>query len=295
MSLYEFDMVKRFLENREYFDMPGDVVVLAILYCIVMFAMKIMLKQCQKTTVSSDYVSNVITAVDGTGLKTMKFCLQVARTNLVLSQPCFKTEHIDVKNCDETCHIEVQEKTPVTFPDLLSSDGKQAEANPSDHHFLQELQTFVKKNKNILTLPNDIEKSFRDTRSKLDINDMISEQVMNVKGFIVRFWEGIQSRLDHGGLSPGVTSYSEAPAEGIFSIIESVLNGRERLSVELTEALTRIVLEGPGVATMDGYNLSKDTLKMWKSKYGERFTTEKWMKGMKDKAMVEIQEGKLKK
>ena len=61
MCLYEFDMAERFLENREFFDIPGNFLVLAILYCLTMFSMKIILKCCQKTTVSSEYVQNVIT------------------------------------------------------------------------------------------------------------------------------------------------------------------------------------------------------------------------------------------
>ena len=48
MCLYEFEMVHRFLQNREYFDVKGDTLLLAIMYCCIMFALKILLKQCQK-------------------------------------------------------------------------------------------------------------------------------------------------------------------------------------------------------------------------------------------------------
>ena len=46
-----------------------------------------------------------------------------------------------------------------------------------------------------------------------------------------------------------------------------------------------------GVATMDGYNLSKKALKLWDKGKGERFTTAKWIPGMKQKSMIKIQEG----
>ena len=57
------------------------------------------------------------------------------------------------------------------------------------------------------------------------------------------------------------TSYNEAPAQCLFSVLERVLNGRESLSLDCAEALTRISLEGPGVATMEG--LSKKALQLW--------------------------------
>ena len=41
---------------------------------------------------------------------------------------------------------------------------------------------------------------------------------------------------------------------------------------------------------MEGYDLSKKALQLWKGK-GERFTTKKWLPGMKQKSMTEIQEG----
>ena len=293
MCLYEFDMVHRFLQNKDFFDMPGDVVVLAIIYCIIMFAMKVMLKQCQKTTVAGDYVSNVITAVDGTGQKTMRFCLQVARTSLVLSKPCFNTDHIDL-DCTESCH-ETCSETDASFPDLLSSDGTPRKVNLSEHQFLKQLDKFLNDNKSVFSLPSDIQQSFKDTRSRLDTSQQIYNQVQHVKGFIVKFWEGIQSRLSQAGLDPGVTCYSEAPAEGIFSVIENILKGRECLGLGLAEALTRVALEGPGVATMSGYDISKQALQLWKGSYGERFTTVNWMKGMKQKAMIDIQEGNVKK
>ena len=114
---------------------------------------------------------------------------------------------------------------------------------------------------------------------------------MHVSGYITRFWEAIQKRTKHAGLESGATCFSEAPAEGVFSVIENVIKGREDLSLECIESLTRIGMEGPGVATKEGYDLSKRALQMWKG-YGERSTTERWIPGMKSKEMINIQEGK---
>ena len=40
-----------------------------------------------------------------------------------------------------------------------------------------------------------------------------------------------------------------------FSVVENVIKGRENLSLECIKALARIGMEGPGVATNEGYDL----------------------------------------
>ena len=50
--------------------------------------------------------------------------------------------------------------------------------------------------------------------------------------------------MEYTDLSHGSTCYSEAPAEGLFSLLEKVLNGRESLALDCAEALTRLSLEG---------------------------------------------------
>ena len=94
-------------------------------------------------------------------------------------------------------------------------------------------------------------------------SDIIEEESESVKLFISNFWDGVQSRLEYADLDAGATCYSEAPAEGVFSVIENILNGRECLDLDSLEALKRIALEGPGVSTIEGYNLSKEALKLW--------------------------------
>ena len=99
----------------------------------------------------------------------------------------------------------------------------------------------------------------------------------------------MEKRFSQTDLSPSPTSYSEAPAEGIFSVIEKIVQSRESLSIENLNALARIRIEGPGVATTQAYQLSKDALAMWNSHQGERFTTKAWIPGLKNKAMLAIQ------
>ena len=61
MVVYEFEMLERFLENQEYFDhYPSKYLMMAQVHCLVMFAMKIILRAVQKTTITFKYVSTVI-------------------------------------------------------------------------------------------------------------------------------------------------------------------------------------------------------------------------------------------
>ena len=257
-------------------------------------------------TVTSDYISNVITT-GGAGTKTMKYCLQVAKTNLLLTKPCYDTEHLNLV-CDETCHLHTAQATQTEsgkdpqdsetkipkFPDILSVDG--SDTKIEDNKFIKHLRSFLEKNKDLFSLPKDMAQSFKGTRSNSikSIEDIIFYQIVSVNNFIRNFWGGIQKRLKYTDLDQGSTCFSEAPAEGVFSVIEKVIQGRESFGINLIKALTRISLEGPGVATNDGYDLSKEALGLWGGK-GERFTTATWVSGLKQKAMVEIQEGKRKK
>ena len=176
-----------------------------------------------------------------------------------------------------------------SFPDLLSSDGKKYQIRL--HNFHQQICNFMEKHKDSLSLPDDLDRSMKDTRSKPEINDLIEQQVNHVRRFISMFWDGVQSRIAQTDISPGNTSFSEAPAEGVFSVIERVMEGRSCLELNVVEAITRVVLEGPAVATTEGYNLSKEALSKWNDGKGEHFTTEKWMKGMQSKGIAECQAG----
>ena len=98
----------------------------------------------------------------------------------------------------------------------------------------------------------------------------------------------MENRFCQTDLTPSPTSYSEAPAEGICSVIEKNFQSRESLSIENLNALARIRFEGPGVATMQGYQLSKDALVLWNSHQGECFITKAWEPGLKNKAMLTI-------
>ena len=66
----------------------------------------------------------------------MLFCLQVAKTKLLLGSPCWNTNHIDSK-CDNKCLSQKDTDPLDMFPDILSSNG--AEVKISENNFLKNL------------------------------------------------------------------------------------------------------------------------------------------------------------
>ena len=92
-------------------------------------------------------------------------------------------------------------------------------------------------------------------------------------------WEGVQTRLPYTDLSNSPCAFSEAPAEGIFSIFSRVCRGRESLTIAHATALTRIAAHGPPAATKDAAEIAKKALENYKSQFGERFCTTFWRPG----------------
>ena len=60
MVVYEFEMLEQSLENALYFDIPSKYILLAQCHGLVMFALKIILKNVQRTDLTHNYVQSVI-------------------------------------------------------------------------------------------------------------------------------------------------------------------------------------------------------------------------------------------
>jgi hypothetical protein len=60
MVAYEFDMIESFLTNRFYVDIPHRHLLLAQTQCLVMLALKIILKHCQMNDIPHSYIKRVI-------------------------------------------------------------------------------------------------------------------------------------------------------------------------------------------------------------------------------------------
>ena len=92
--------------------------------------------------------------------------------------------------------------------------------------------------------------------------------------------------LEYTDLSNSPCAFSEAPAEGIFSIYERVSTGRETLTNIV--GLTRVAAHGPPCGTQAAAELSKQALSHYKSKYGERFCTQFWKPGLTSNTLSKL-------
>ena len=131
--------------------------------------------------------------------------------------------------------------------------------------------------------------SVRETRNTLSISEEIDAMFQVVNNYITKFWIEVRERIKLTDLSSGPTSFSEAPAESVFSVWERITKGRESLSIGHTISLVRVAMEGPAASTKDSLNLSKRTLNNWPGKFGERFTTVNWKPDIISKAVAKIQ------
>ena len=92
-------------------------------------------------------------------------------------------------------------------------------------------------------------------------------------------WKAVKERCKFTDISNSPCAFSEAPAQGIFSVYGHVIEGEEKLTVENCVRSTRVVLHGPPPATEESANLSKQDMED-PSRFGERFCTLQWRKGM---------------
>lgn len=92
-------------------------------------------------------------------------------------------------------------------------------------------------------------------------------------------WTAVNKRLEFTDMSDTPCAFSEAPAEGIFSIYSRVSQGRASATIQHLTGLTRVAAHGPPVATEAAVSLAADALKNFKSKFGERFCTRSWGRG----------------
>ena len=101
-------------------------------------------------------------------------------------------------------------------------------------------------------------------------------------------YAGIERRLAYTDISESPCAFSEAPAEGIFSVYENITNGRESLTIEHAVALVRIAVHGPPPAIADFAKFAEAAMKNFKSKWGKRFCTLLWKPGYTSKTLKNL-------
>ena len=241
VSLYEFEQIFRFLQVKHYWDNPWELELLAQLYCLVLYALKIFMKKVQKSKLASEYVERVFLKKEG------KKAMDVA---LEAGVKFAKGENIDF---------------------LLTVEG--CEIRDEIHPFGRDLLTFIKKNSPVLK-PESLENTTSRTRGTSAITFQTIVSVLRC--FIHRFWFEVDKRLAHTELGKDYITYSEAPAETFFSEYKFITDHRPSLGFEMVIALIRIRSEGPGAGTNESHDLVKSALKNHQSHLGERYITRNW-------------------
>ena len=100
-------------------------------------------------------------------------------------------------------------------------------------------------------------------------------------------WKGIEKRLNYFD-KDGSTCWSEAPAEGIFSILAYITENRASLTPSHLTKICRVVKEGPNPGTLKAAALTKRALEKWPSEHGSRFTSNSYMPGMTSSTVADV-------
>ena len=127
-----------------------------------MFALKVILKTCQKTDVTNEYVNKVI--VGSYGEQIMKYCLKVCFNLLKDDMVNFEDEQLDILS-NNPFHVEEENK------------------------FIVHLKKFINEKKELFLLEQD--GSVKQTRNTVSVEEDI-DMFEVVEDFISKFWSEIK-------------------------------------------------------------------------------------------------------
>ena len=119
--------------------------------------------------------------------------------------------------------------------------------------------------------------------------DSITESKKESDKYTTELWAGIERRLARTDISESPCAFSEALAEGIFSVYEKTTNGSKSLTIEHAVTLARIAVHGPPPAIADSAKFAEAAMKNFKSDLGERFCTLLWKHGYTSKTLKNLQ------
>ena len=105
-------------------------------------------------------------------------------------------------------------------------------------------------------------------------------------------WKAIRKRLEYTDMSQSPCAYSEAPAEGIFSVYSRVSKGRESATVDHLVALSRVAVHGPPSSTAEAATLAEEAMNNYPSQHGERFCSKLWMRGKTSTTVTKLKNKK---
>ena len=120
----------------------------------------------------------------------------------------------------------------------------------------------------------------RVTRKQTVDKFTVEDAVDIVNSYTDWLWEAVDNRIQYAGLEDmSSCAFSEAPAEGVFSVYQRVSKGRKRLTLAHASALTRVSMHGPSVITADSAEMAKAAFEHFSNHLVEIFCTLFWFKG----------------
>ena len=122
-----------------------------------------------------------------------------------------------------------------------------------------EIRMYVDKNIDFFTTESE---ESQKTRTRSELYFELNSALASTTDYVNVLWCGIVERLSHFD-KDGTTNWSEAPAEGIFSIIDHIIEFKPSLTVEKMIQLCRIVREGPPSGSMAASILTKAAFTHW--------------------------------
>ena len=108
-------------------------------------------------------------------------------------------------------------------PDILNMCPK--EFSEKENLFVNELNKYVKHNISFLRLENDPAVRVTRLSNSTPIETIIEEAKQAMEDYINYFWIEMRLCYGHTDLSAGPTSFSEVPAESVFSVLERIQSG----------------------------------------------------------------------
>ena len=256
---YDFEQVSRFLHNQVYFDHPYNVLCLSRMFLPITYLTKVILKIAQKVDVSNNFMHQVF--YEEKAKPVMKKVLDIG---------------YEIGSQGEIDEI-VKKYQPV------KPEGQKKFTDVADY-LLDEVCIYITKNKRIVkTYPDDAPEKGLTRKSKA-FTPVIAKEILSQ--YIEDLWQGISKRLTYFE-KDGTTRWCEAPSEGIFSILEYIVENKPSLQYKHMISLCRVVLEGPPPGTEKAQTLTVNALEQWRdsSKDGlaGRFASNDWIKGLTSK------------
>ena len=98
-----------------------------------------------------------------------------------------------------------------------------------------------------------------------------------MRKYVDKLWKGIQERLAYFD-KDGSTCWSEAPAEGIFSILQTIVDHKTAIQLKNLTKLCRIIKEDPKPGSKHAEDITTLSMSKRPSKWGPKFRTNSFMR-----------------